>query len=94
MSEDRERAEAAADKISDRILKTSPGDRWNMIADVIETVLTKRNEELVAAAVRKAYKIGWEGAMFDAHVNYGADEDAPAPELNDVEIAALVEVEK
>lgn len=38
-NEIRKRAEAAANIISNRILKTSPGDRWDMIADVIEAEL-------------------------------------------------------
>lgn len=49
VKEDRKRAEQAADKISDRILKTSPGDRWNMMADVIEAALDARDKKLVAA---------------------------------------------
>jgi len=45
-------------------------------------------------AARKAYKAGWESAMYDAHVNYGADDNAPAPELTDADIAALVKAEE
>ena len=62
-------------------------------------VLTEEWIDKIAAALaaarrdaaRKAYKAGWESAMYDAHVNYGADDGAPAPELTDANVAAILE---
>ena len=47
---DSEAAEKAATEISDVILKTSPGDRWDMIADKINAALDARDEELFSTA--------------------------------------------
>ena len=62
-------------------------------------VLTEEWIDKIAAALdaargdaaRKAHKAGWESAMYDAHVNYGADDGAPAPELTDANVAAILE---
>lgn len=95
MSENRERAEKI---FSDVFFKGHPfpeGDSLlkglDDLANEITAALDARDEGLVAAAVRKGYKAGWESAMYQAHVEYGADEDAPVRKLSDRDIAALVE---
>ena len=62
-------------------------DAWSNIKYIIADALSAARGD----AARKAHKAGWESAMYDAHVNYGADDGAPAPELTDANVAAILE---
>jgi hypothetical protein len=66
-------------------------ERYAKLEAELTQARTERDaaREKLDAVIRKAHKRGWRSAMYNAHLDYGADDKKPAPELTDEDIAAI-----